>query len=148
MPSLDKINALPFQKWVDEYNKAGLSIHSKPDDIIISEANTCNAIVCSALPRSIESVKLITDKDITLSSSLFNEADLPVANWKKLKLSPKTWAIIFRAMWLFGYLGIQMVLNHINSAKKDLIKALKSLKRLQTHIKMYYSLDMVFTTES
>ena len=28
---------------------------------------------------------------------------LPVASWQRLKLSPKFWAVFFRALWLFGY---------------------------------------------
>jgi len=51
-------------------------------------ADECNAVVCSALPRSIESVKAFHNKNTVLSDPIFNEAGLPVANWQVMKLSP------------------------------------------------------------
>ncbi|MEZ5536946.1 MAG: histidine phosphatase family protein [Thiolinea sp.] len=32
-----------------------------------------------------------------------NEAGLPAADWKIIKLSPKIWSVLFRILWLSGY---------------------------------------------
>lgn len=102
-PSLRKLSASAFSEWVNEYNTAGLCPTSKPTDNTQNFANKCNAIVCSELPRSIESAKVFNNENIVLSDSIFNEAGLPVSNWQAIKLSPKTWAVAFRILWLLGY---------------------------------------------
>jgi broad specificity phosphatase PhoE len=103
IPPLRKLSASAFIDWVNEYNTAGLSPKSKPTEHAKECAYECNAIVCSVLPRSIESAKSFDEKIIVLSDSIFNEAGLPSANWKTVKLSPKIWAVVFRVLWLLGY---------------------------------------------
>ena len=102
-PTLDKLSASKFYEWVQEYNASGLCSSSKPTTEAIRHSNLCNAVVCSDLPRSIESAKALKADNIVLSNPIFNEAGLPVANWRTLKLSPKIWAVTFRVLWLLGY---------------------------------------------
>ena len=103
MPSLNKIKAFSFKDWIDSYNSSGLNQGSKPTENALSIANKCNAVVCSDLLRSKKSAEALKIKNITFAHSKFNEAGLPSANWSGLKLSPTTWAVIFRILWLFGY---------------------------------------------
>ncbi|MEE9492610.1 MAG: phosphoglycerate mutase family protein [Gammaproteobacteria bacterium] len=103
IPSLNKLCAAAFYEWVQEYNTSGLCSSSKPTTQAFSCAKECNAIVCSNLPRSIESAKALNAGNIVLSNAIFNEAGLPIANWHTLKLSPKIWAVTFRMLWLLGY---------------------------------------------
>jgi len=60
-------------------------------------------IVCSHLKRSIESAKILTEKDILLSDEIFREAVLPSSNLAYPRLNTMTWFFIFRSLWLFGY---------------------------------------------
>jgi len=103
IPSLKKINAAGFSQWVEQYNRAPLCSSSIPTNDVISMAKVCNAVVCSELPRSIDSALALGVEKINLKSSQFNEAGMPVANWSFLKISPKLWAAFFRILWLFGY---------------------------------------------
>ena len=103
IPSLSKLSALAFSDWVNEYNAAGLCPTSRPTKHAQNCANECNAIVCSVLPRSLESAKAFNNGRVHLSDQIFNEAGLPVADWKTIKLSPKVWAVTFRVLWLLGY---------------------------------------------
>ena len=103
IPSLNKLCPLMFSNWVNSYNTSGLCPDSPPTDEAIKIAHKCNAIVCSELPRSMESAKALKLDKITLSSSVFNEAGLPVSSWRFPRLSPKVWAVFFRILWLFGY---------------------------------------------
>ncbi|MGD8569795.1 MAG: histidine phosphatase family protein [Gammaproteobacteria bacterium] len=103
IPPLDKISAADFGEWVQAYNDSGLCQSSNPTKEAMSHAHTCDAVVCSDLPRSIDSAKVLNTDNVVLSDSIFNEAGLPVANWRLLKLSPKAWALIFRVLWLLGY---------------------------------------------
>ncbi|HEY9052529.1 MAG TPA: histidine phosphatase family protein [Gammaproteobacteria bacterium] len=103
IPPLSKLSAYAFNNWVSLYNASGLCPSSIATNEAIDQALKCNAIVCSELPRSIQSAIALNIKDITLTHALFNEAGLPIANWNYPKLSPKTWAVIFRIFWILGY---------------------------------------------
>lgn len=122
--SFNRIKAFSFINWIESYNLSGLCPTSIPTQKALSAANKCNAIICSELPRSKESAKALKIKNITLFYSQFNEAGLPGANWRSLKLYPTTWAVIFRVLWLFGYS------NNSESYKEAKIRAGKSAKKL------------------
>lgn len=124
IPSLEILSASEFYSWVQEYNASGLCPSSKPTAEAINYANACNAVVCSDLPRSIESAKALNASNIVLSNAIFNEAGLPVANWRALKLSPKIWAVTFRVLWLLGYS------RNSESFKEAKIRATEAVKRL------------------
>ncbi|MFK5914190.1 MAG: histidine phosphatase family protein [Woeseiaceae bacterium] len=124
LPSLKKINAFSFLNWIESYSSSSLCSTSLPSKKALSAANKCNAIVCSELLRSIESAKLLNVKNITLTHSCFNEAGLPNASWRGLKLSPNVWAIIFRILWLFGYS------KNSESFKEAKLRAKVSAKKL------------------
>ena len=126
-PSLRKLNASEFSDWVDEYNVAGLSPTSQPMKHVKKYADICNAVVCSALPRSIESAKAFSNKSIVLSDPIFNEAGLPVANWQVLKLSPKIWAVVFRILWLLGYSRNSESFKEAKSRAKKAVDKLSEL---------------------
>ena len=101
--SLKKISASDFAQWVHAYNLSGLCTSSNPTSDAVSMANKSDAVVCSNLLRSSDSAKALGISKITLQSSQFNEAGIPVANWASPKMSPKLWAVVFRILWLFGY---------------------------------------------
>jgi len=103
IPPLKKISPFIFKEWVNSYNASGLCSTSLPTEEALNIAGKCGAIVCSDLPRSLESAKALNENKITLKSALFNEADLPISNWRYPSLSPKIWAIFFRMLWFFGY---------------------------------------------
>ena len=124
MPALKRLSASAFYEWVQEYNASGLCPTSKPTIEAISSAKECNAIVCSDLPRSIESAKALNAETIVLSSAIFNEAGMPSTNWHTLKLSPIIWAPIFRLSWLFGFS------RKSESFKESKIRAKEAVKKL------------------
>lgn len=103
IPSLNSLSASAFSRWVRDYNASGLALQSKPTDEALARISECNAIVCSNLPRSIDSARALSAEKVVLSDSVFNEAGLPSANWNRLKLSPAVWVVFFRVLWLFGY---------------------------------------------
>lgn len=126
-PPLDKLNASKFKDWVNTYNNSGLCATSKPKVNLIKIAKQCNAFVCSELPRSIQSANALNTKPITLISSKFNEAGLPIANWHYLKLSPKLWSVIFRIFWFFGYSRNSESFKESKQRSSDAASILKQL---------------------
>ncbi len=127
IPSLRKLSASAFSGWVHEYNAAGLCPTSKPTKHAKKCADECNAVVCSTLPRSIESAKAFNNKSIVLSDPIFNEAGLPVANWQVLKLTPKIWAVVFRILWLLGYSRNSETLKEAKFRASEAVEKLSDL---------------------
>ena len=126
-PPLRRISASVFSEWVHEYNAAGLCPTSQPTEHAKKCADECNAVVCSALPRSIESAKALNDKNIVLSDPIFNEAGLPVANWQVMKLSPKVWAVAFRILWLLGYSSNSESFKEAKSRASEAVEKLSEI---------------------
>jgi hypothetical protein len=136
-PSLRKLSASAFSDWVHEYNVAGLCPTSQPTDHVIKHADECNAVVCSALPRSVESAKAFNNKGFFFLDPIFNEAGLPVANWQAMKLPPQIWAVVFRVLWLLGYS------NNSESLKETKSRASKAVERLSDIARKYESVLFV-----
>jgi len=124
IPPLTRISPFAFTKWVNSYNASGLCSSSKPTLEAIEIANKSKVVVCSELPRSIQSATALNVKEITLKSQLFNEAGLPISSLKYPWLSPKVWAVIFRTLWLLGYS------NNSESFKEAKVRAAKAAKKL------------------
>jgi broad specificity phosphatase PhoE len=127
IPPLERLNASAFKQWIQDYNAAALSTSSKPVHEALALARDNKAIVCSELKRSIDSAYALDAEKLVLSSSIFNEAGLPSANWHSLKLSPKFWAVFFRILWLLGYSGNT---ESFSDAKKRAVEAANTLTNL------------------
>ena len=127
MPIIKRLSASAFYDWVQEYNASGLCPTSKPTVQAINSVKACNATVCSALARSIESAKALNTGNVVLSSATFNEAGMPTANWHTLKLSPVIWAPIFRLSWLFGFSRKSESFNEAKVRAKEAVKKLTEI---------------------
>jgi len=98
-----RLSASSFSQWVQHYNKSGIQPASYPDSDIVKYLKKYNAVICSSLPRSIDSAKALGADNIILFSAQFNEAGLPTIKGYFIKLKPALWSIIVRILWLFGY---------------------------------------------
>lgn len=108
MPVIDqeqRLSATEFGQWVSAYNEAGINVGCAPSQDAIEQAKKCAFVVCSNLPRSLESAKALGLEDIDVCESMFREFDMPHANWRFPHLSPRTWAVVFRLLWAAGYSG-------------------------------------------
>ena len=105
-PNIDstgKLNPIEFGGWIANYDKAGVCESDSPDGRTIERAKKCNFVVCSHLPRSIESAKLLGIISPGLVSSEFRECEMPHGTWVYPKLSISAWALIFRLFQIAGY---------------------------------------------
>lgn len=103
VPSPGKLKASEIPRWIELYNAAGLKIGHRPSREAIEIANDCNAIVCSDLPRSVESARALGVKKVNHIESVFREMALPYARFPSPRLSPYMWLVLFRALWFLGY---------------------------------------------
>ncbi len=102
-PPIKIVSSSEFKRWVDAYNSNELDSDVLPANHALEMAQSANFVVCSDLPRSIESARYLDISAISLTSSLFQEAGLPIRVWNFPRLSVRIWAIFFRIAWLFGF---------------------------------------------
>lgn len=103
LPVIDKLKACELHKWIESYNSAGINQNQIPPATAIEIAASCNAVVCSDLPRSIQSAGALNIKHIHFSESVFREIGLPYASRNSPRLSPILWVALFRSLWFLGY---------------------------------------------
>jgi len=103
VPKHGRLRANELHKWIESYNSAGIVPEPVPSRDAIKISNACNAVVCSDLPRSVESAKALGVKGINVIEPAFREMGLPFGSFPPLKLSPNIWARFFRALWFLGY---------------------------------------------
>lgn len=104
-PDIDKhkkISASDFSTWMKFYDKAGVSPLSSPGKDTIEVAENC-FVVCSDLPRSLDSAGKLDCSRIDISHSMFREFELPHLEWRFPRLEAVTWSVILRFAWLSGY---------------------------------------------
>ena len=103
VPEHGKLKVNEIHQWIESYNSAGLSIEHRPSREAIEIANNCNAIVCSNLPRSVESARALGLREVIYIESLFREMGLPYASFPSPRLSPNIWVTFFRVLWFLGF---------------------------------------------
>jgi len=130
------ISASDFNKWVQAYDQATIDQEYQPSSETINIASRCTKIVCSHLPRSIESAKALKKTPDT-TEFLFREAEIPSGRWTYPKFKPKTWAIIFRVLQLFGYSANAESLSEIKN------RALTCANQLITYAEQHGSVLFV-----
>jgi broad specificity phosphatase PhoE len=103
IPKIYRFKAREIGRMIELYDSAGIEeIHAPPKELI-TIAQSCSAVVCSDLPRSIKSAEALGVGRIHMSDAMFRECGLPYAQWPMLKLSPYLWVGIFRALWFMGF---------------------------------------------
>ncbi|WP_456269585.1 phosphoglycerate mutase family protein [Kushneria sp. AK178] len=102
----ERMVAADFRDWVARYQLAGLDELTRCERAF-SVARECAAVVCSDLPRSLESALRLEAGNIVYSDPLMREIDLPHGSgrWPTPPLPTTFWLVTFRALWLLGYHG-------------------------------------------
>lgn len=106
MPRIDQdrqLSAREFGLWVSEYNAAGIDGDCPPPRCAIEQAGRCAHVVCSSLPRSLESAKALGVANIGTGEPLFREMGMPHADLSFPRLPLFAWAVFFRLIWALGY---------------------------------------------
>lgn len=106
LPMIDRdrrVNATDFGVWVSEYDAVGIDARHRPPQAAIEQARGCAFVVCSSLPRSLESARALGMENIGACEPLFREMGMPYANWRFPRLGLAVWSVLFRLMWAVGY---------------------------------------------
>ncbi len=125
------ISASQFKEWITKYNNANIKVEFSSKKEVENILNEADILVSSSLKRAVQSMELF-DKTAFEVNTVFDEAELPCANWSLLKLKPKSWLIIFRILWFFGYStnseSYKMFKSRVRRATKRLIDLSKEHK--------------------
>jgi broad specificity phosphatase PhoE len=97
------VSPAEFGRWVAEYDMAGIDKNHIPTERAIQKAADCTFIVCSHLPRSIESAEFLNIPEPGLISPLFRECEMPYSNWQYPKLPKIVWPVLFRLFQMTAY---------------------------------------------
>lgn len=102
-PDINKqlIQANKFNEWIVAYNDASLCKNSSPSHEVIAMSARANAVVCSNLPRSIDSARRLGLQP-TITDWIFREMEMPHWSFPSPALSPNIWAVLFRLCWFAG----------------------------------------------
>ena len=96
-----RLHAYQLGDIVKRYNQSG--IRDTPSPEVIQAISQNRLIVCSHLPRSVESAYALGFEDIHVSDTVFREVDLPYFDRGRLSLSVDTWSSLLRILSLFGF---------------------------------------------
>jgi broad specificity phosphatase PhoE len=92
-----RVSASGFGQWIAAYNRAGIDPAHHPSPIVIEKAKSCSIVICSHLPRSIESAAALGAQSVE-KDSMFRECDMPYANLNHPKLPVSIWSVVFRML--------------------------------------------------
>jgi len=103
IPVFGKLPAKDVKTWIASYNAAGLAAKNSPNVAAITVSKACNYVVCSDLPRSVESANAIGVSKAIKADAVFREIELPYCSFPSPKLPANAWAVIFRILWFMGF---------------------------------------------
>ena len=90
-----------FSSLESAYDSAGIVGHPSDESLGLVSRHRC--IVCSDLPRSIQSAQALGAESIHLSSAVFREMNLPYFDNVPVRMPLKYWVVLLRTLWFFGF---------------------------------------------
>jgi len=120
-----KYNMHELVSMLRKYENCNLNENQTPDKLSINISKQCNVCVCSNLPRSIQSAKLL-GIDQPIIDDLSHELRVPNLVLPSPQLSMRTWVYFYFGIWLLGYSkdseSVREIRNRATIASKKLIK--------------------------
>lgn len=90
-----------FRSLESAYDSAGVVGNPPKESLNLVNQHKC--IVCSDLPRFIQSAKALGANSIHFSSAVFREMNLPYFDNAPIKLPLKHWVVLLRSLWFMGF---------------------------------------------
>ena len=88
-----------FASFVEGFKAAGIVPTSEPPSVACRGAREAHTLICSDLPRAVESMQLIAPGRYYLQEALFREAEIPTPFRTSIPLRIATWAVVARVLW-------------------------------------------------
>ena len=108
VPALaDRVSSKEFLTCLELYKSCGILDTDKPPDSAQEMFSHFKAIVSSDLKRSIDSASLLSSGTLLTIDPMFREIEDTFIQIPYLKLTPKSWSIIFILLWFVGALDFK-----------------------------------------
>lgn len=98
-PWRTRIPGVDFARFAHDFRVAGIVSTSEPHLATRQQARDAHTLICSDLPRAVESMQLIAFGRYYLQDALFREAEVPTPFRASIPLRAATWAVVARALW-------------------------------------------------
>ncbi len=121
------VKGTEIENLAKAYDSAG--VIRSPSEESKKLANQHKVVVCSDLPRSLQSAKAIGVTKIHLSDPIFREMNIPYFDNVSITLPIKLWVAILRGLW---FLGFSKNTESISEAKQRAKLASEKLMDLAT----------------
>ncbi|ELQ5997169.1 histidine phosphatase family protein [Cronobacter dublinensis] len=121
------LKASDMRGWIADYDRADIGSDAPPA-ASRELAEHASVVISSDLPRALSSLAAL-GREPAQTDALYREAYLPVFRLGGLRMSPFTWAAIFRGLWLCGIAGEA---EPLREAKRRAMDAADSLIRLSS----------------
>lgn len=95
------VRAGELARIAQSYDEAG--IRGTPPKDVVKLARGHNIVLCSDLPRSLQSAAALGLTGIYASDPLFREVGVPYFSKGSLRLPVMVWFVVFRSLWLCGF---------------------------------------------
>ena len=95
------VKACDLSQIAKSYDLSGIT--GTPPKEAIALTQNHNLVVCSDLPRSLQSAEALGIPEVHLTDALFSETGIPHFSKGSVTLPLSAWVILLRAMWLFGF---------------------------------------------
>jgi broad specificity phosphatase PhoE len=105
-PLIDRdisVSAAGFGQWVERYDNSGVDGALPPPPETCKQARRCAVVVCSDLPRSVQSAEALGVDRVDRMDHVFREMEMPFSLWPVPRMSPSAWATVFRVLWVLGF---------------------------------------------
>lgn len=105
LTALDKdwVTANEFGQVVSAYQQSDLADDEQPPADVVQVATTCQVFVSSTLQRAVSSCEALGVSKVSHADPVFDEASMPFANWKFVRLPIGVWSVLFRIGWMMGF---------------------------------------------
>jgi len=104
-------------QMINTYEYAGIC--GSPTMDTRDHVRDCNVVVCSDLPRSVESAYRLGVKKIHSIDEHYRECELPHFNSGSLMLPTKLWVALLRTLWLLGFSKNAESISHAKERAKQ-----------------------------
>jgi broad specificity phosphatase PhoE len=102
------LNARGYRRWWAAYEEGGILVGQTPPLELLELARQSDMIFASTRPRAVETAQAVVGGKTFVRDPMFIEAPLPPPPLPGfIKFGPRTWGVISRLSWCFGYHGGQ-----------------------------------------
>jgi broad specificity phosphatase PhoE len=98
-----KLSAIEYTRYLQRYDVAGIDRAHQPPAAVWQRAEQSALILCSDLPRAIQSAQALSRGRKLQVEPVFREIKMPAINMNTVKFSEKTWGVVSRLVWFLGY---------------------------------------------